>query len=143
MEDINANNINSISFFYRELQLFHPPSHIFPHTSRAALMGPDDHRNSGGRAVYGGCWKRFLQRAESLSRVPPGFSRQARGKEPLQGVWRATLHIGQNPDGRTTRPVSHDHAAPVGEAKPGPARMGKLKMNQMIRPETGRDGGED
>ena len=57
--------------------IFHPPSHIFHHTTRAALTGPDDHLHSGGQAAYrGGALPvnegaRFTQRKElSLCEFP-------------------------------------------------------------------------
>jgi hypothetical protein len=83
----------------------------FWHTSRAALMGPDDHRHSGERAAYGSrVW--LSRRTEFLSHVPPGlrtlfskrYMRQP-GQKAVTGCVASPHPYRLVPFGRTTRPV--------------------------------------
>ena len=72
LERMMSFNINAL---IEKHTTFHPRPRIFPHNARAALMGPDDHRHSGGQAAYGSQGQRCPWRAESLSHVPPAFAR--------------------------------------------------------------------
>ena len=70
LERIMSFNINAL---IEKHTTFHPRPSVLPHNTRAALMGPDDHRHSGGQAAYGSSGFGYPGRAESLSHVPPGL----------------------------------------------------------------------
>jgi hypothetical protein len=89
---------------------FYPRPSSIAYTSRAALMGPDDHRHSGERAAYGSFGFGYLRRAEPLAMFPLAFAcskerpmRQS-GQKAVTG--RVASHTQHRlvPFGRTTRP---------------------------------------
>jgi hypothetical protein len=101
-------NINSL---HELLRNFYPRPSKRAYIGPAALMGPDDHRRSGGRAAYGSLGQRCSGRAESLSHVPPGLRAlekaphaPARAKSRDRACGEPHFHTGKHPDGRTTRP---------------------------------------
>ena len=83
LREIIPFNINPLSLFRMDKHDFYPPPPNLAHTACAALMGPDDHRHSGGRAAYGSRGQRCPWRAESLSHVPPGL-RVFRKERPMR-----------------------------------------------------------